>query len=93
MSVNLARSTYMKKIALQAADVQPALTVSVTIDHAFSISVALLGGLIWNAFGFQYVFLLGILIALIDLVAAWQVRVPKSALALERASAAVAQSD
>lgn len=77
MSVSMARSTYMKKIALQAADIQPALTASVTIDHAFSITVALLGGLIWNVFGFQYVFLLGVFIALTNLLVAWQVRVPK----------------
>jgi predicted MFS family arabinose efflux permease len=41
MSVNMARSTYMKKIALDPSHVQPALTGSVTIDHIFSISIAL----------------------------------------------------
>ncbi len=79
MSVGMARSTYMKKIALQPSDVQPALTLAVTIDHVFSISVALLGGLIWNVFGFQYVFLMGTVIALINLVVALQVRLPKPA--------------
>jgi predicted MFS family arabinose efflux permease len=76
MSVGMARSTYIKKIALRPEDVQPALTASVTIDHAFSITVALLGGLVWNAFGFQYVFLMGVVIALINLVAALQVKIP-----------------
>lgn len=76
MSVGMARSTYMKKIALQAEDIQPALTISVTIDHVFSIAVALLGGLVWNFFGFQYVFLVGVLIALLNFLAAMQVRVP-----------------
>jgi predicted MFS family arabinose efflux permease len=74
MSVNMARATFMKKIARQAADIQPALTAGVTIDHVFSISVALLGGWIWNTFGFQYVFLLGAGIALINLFAALQIR-------------------
>jgi predicted MFS family arabinose efflux permease len=78
MSVNMARSTYMKKIALRAADIQPALTLSVTLDHLFSIAIALLGGWIWSAFGFQYVFLLGVFIALANLLAAWQVRVPQA---------------
>jgi len=78
MSVGMARSTYMRKIARQPADVQPALTASVTIDHVFSITVALVGGVIWNRFGFQYVFLLGVGIALINFVAALQVRVPKA---------------
>jgi predicted MFS family arabinose efflux permease len=77
MSVSIARSTYMKKIALDPADVQPALTVSVTIDHIFSITVALLGGLIWSRFGFQYVFLMGVFIAVINFFTALQVRVPQ----------------
>jgi predicted MFS family arabinose efflux permease len=78
-AVNMARSMYMKKIALEASHIQPALTTGVTVDHAFSISVALIGGTIWNAFGFQYVFLLGIVIAALSLWAAGRVRVPAGA--------------
>ena len=77
MSVSIARSTYMKKIALDPADVQPALTVSVTIDHIFSIAIALLGGLIWNRWGFQYVFLMGVIIAGLNFMTAMRVRVPR----------------
>jgi predicted MFS family arabinose efflux permease len=77
MAVGIARSTYIKKIALDPADVQPALTVSVTIDHIFSITIALLGGLVWNRWGFQYVFLMGVFIAGINFFATMQVRVPK----------------
>jgi predicted MFS family arabinose efflux permease len=80
MSVGMARSTYIRKIAKRPEDVQPALTASVTIDHIFSITIALLSGVIWNALGFQYVFLLGVLIAAINFVAALQVRIPKPAL-------------
>lgn len=77
MSVNMARSTFMKKIALDPADVQPALTVSITIDHIFSISIALIGGVIWNQFGYQYVFLMGVVIAAINFIAAMQIRLPR----------------
>jgi predicted MFS family arabinose efflux permease len=77
MSVGIARSTYIKKIALDPADVQPALTVSVTIDHFFSIAIALLGGLVWNYLGFQYVFLMGVFIAGLNFLTAMRVRVPK----------------
>ena len=69
----------MKKIAMQSADIQPALTAGVTIDHVFSITAALLGGAIWYQFGFQYVFLFGMGIALVNLVAALQVQIPQSA--------------
>jgi predicted MFS family arabinose efflux permease len=81
MSVGMARSTYLKKIAKQPGDIQAALTAGVTIDHIFSISVALIGGLIWNTFGFQYVFLLGAGIALINLFVTLQVRVPEKTIA------------
>jgi len=77
-SVSMARAMYIKKIALQPEDVQPALTAGVTIDHIFSILVALLGGLIWNSFGFQYVFLLGVAIAVINFFVALQVRISPS---------------
>jgi predicted MFS family arabinose efflux permease len=76
MSVNMARSTYMKKVALDPTHVQPALTTSVSIDHVFSIGVALAGGVIWSAFGFQYVFLLGGLVAVGGLIAALQIKLP-----------------
>ncbi len=76
LSVNMARNTYIKKIALRPEDVQPALTASITIDHLFSIIVALAGGVIWNAFGYQYVFLLGVFIAALNLLAALRIRLP-----------------
>jgi predicted MFS family arabinose efflux permease len=93
MSVNMARAMYMKKIARQASHVQPALTMSTSIDHAFSITIALLGGLIWNRYGFQYVFLLGAFIALANLLAAMQIRVPGQYAASENISSALAESD
>ena len=76
MSVNMARSTYIKKIAVDPAHVQPALTASVSIDHIFSITVALLGGLIWNTFGYEYVFLLGAMIAVGIFLASRRIRIP-----------------
>lgn len=77
-SVSMARSTYMKKIALDPADIQPALSAAVSVDHVFSISIALLGGVIWNQFGFQYVFLLGMVIAFSNFFVARLIRLPKA---------------
>jgi MFS family permease len=79
-SVSMARATYMKKIAIQPDHIQPALTAAVTIDHVFSITAALVGGVIWNAFGFQYVFLLGMAIAIINFFTALRVRLPQKAI-------------
>ena len=75
-SVSMARSTYVKKIALQPGHIQPTLTAGVTIDHIFSISAALIGGVIWSRYGFQYVFLFGMGIAVLNFIAALQVRIP-----------------
>lgn len=80
MSVNMARSMYIKKIAKKDEDVQASLTAGVTIDHVFSLTIALIGGVIWSMYGFQYVFLLGILIAILEFIAASFVRVPPSGL-------------
>jgi MFS family permease len=79
-SVSMARATYMKKIALQPDHIQPALTAAVTLDHIFSITAALVGGVIWNAFGFQYVFLMGAGLAVINFFTALRVRLPQKAL-------------
>ncbi|MBF0106999.1 MAG: MFS transporter [Deltaproteobacteria bacterium] len=76
MSVNMARATYLKKIAASPEHITPTLTMSLTIDHIFSISVALVGGMIWSRFGYQFVFLFGGLIACLNLISALFVVVP-----------------
>ncbi len=78
MSVNMARSTYLKKIAISKDHITPTLTMAVSIDHIFSISIALIGGVVWTKFGHQAVFLFGAVIALVNLVSAMMLRVPGS---------------
>jgi predicted MFS family arabinose efflux permease len=73
MSVGMARATYLKKIAGDPKEVTSTLTAGVTIDHVFSITVALAGGLIWKAFGYEYIFLLGAFIAAVNLFFALQI--------------------
>jgi predicted MFS family arabinose efflux permease len=73
----MARATYMKKIAREPDHVQSTLTAGVTIDHIFSISAAILGGMIWNIYGFQYVFLFGAILATVNFFVAGRVRIPK----------------
>lgn len=77
MSVSMARSTYMKKIALQASDIQSALSASITIDHFFSIGIALIGGVIWKIFGYQSVFLFGMVIAVVNFFATLRIKIPE----------------
>ncbi|MEN6621754.1 MAG: MFS transporter [Smithella sp.] len=74
MSVSMARATYLQKIAVKPEDVNQTLTMGVTIDHALSIVVAVSGGFIWIKWGYQYVFLLGTIISVINTFSALRVR-------------------
>ena len=74
MSVSMARATYLQKIAVVPEDVAQTLTMGVTIDHIFSISVAILGGFVWIKWGYQYVFLLGAIIAVVNFFSALRVK-------------------
>jgi predicted MFS family arabinose efflux permease len=73
MSASMARATYLKKIAVVPADVTATLTAATSLDHVFSITIALLGGLIWKTWGYEYIFLLGAVIALANLYCARQI--------------------
>ena len=77
MSVNMARSTYMKKIALGPEDVTGTITMGVTIDHFFSIAIAIVSGLVWTKLGYRYVFLIGAFIAFLNLISAFIMKPPK----------------
>lgn len=76
MSVGMARATYLKKIAVHPSHITPTLTMAVTLDHIFSISIALLGGLVWAKWGYQTVFLCGAGIAMVNLVSTMFIKVP-----------------
>jgi predicted MFS family arabinose efflux permease len=74
ISVSMARATYLQKIAVKPEDVTQTLTMGVSIDHIFSIAVAVSGGFIWLKWGYQYVFLLGAIIAVINFFSALRIK-------------------
>ncbi|OGS27860.1 MAG: hypothetical protein A2297_06555 [Elusimicrobia bacterium RIFOXYB2_FULL_48_7] len=76
LSVGMARSTYLKKIARNQEELTSTLTLATTLDHVFSISIAVCGGLIWKAFGYEYIFLIGAGIAAANFVSAFWIRIP-----------------
>ena len=82
-AAGMARATYLAKIAENEQDIHASLSVGVSIDHAVSMSIPTLGGLVWVLYGFPYVFLGAAGIALCNLFAASFVRVPKAALHVE----------
>ncbi|HUT74919.1 MAG TPA: MFS transporter [Armatimonadota bacterium] len=77
-AVGMARTTYMDKIAETKADLTASLSLSVSIDHAVSMTVPALGGWLWVRYGYPVVFLAGAVIALANLAAASRVRVARS---------------
>lgn len=78
LSFGMARSVWLKKIAETPADIGPTLAMGISIDHIFSISVALAAGILWDRLGYQWVFISGTLIAAANFVATRWVRVPRA---------------
>lgn len=58
MQMGMIRSLYLRNIALSPAEIGPSLTVGQSMDHVVSITCATLGGMVWSAWGPQYVFFL-----------------------------------
>ncbi|MGP8152577.1 MAG: MFS transporter [Smithella sp.] len=74
MAVSMARATYLQKITMAPEDVSQTLTMGVSIDHVFSVSIAVLGGFIWIKWGYQYVFMMGAVIAVVNFFSASQIK-------------------
>lgn len=73
-AVEMARSTYMRKIALQPSDVTHTLSIGVSFDHAVSMTIPILGGMLWAAFGYPVVFLAAALIAVTNLFLSFRIK-------------------
>ncbi len=75
-ALRVARTTYLKKIAVDPADITPTVSLGITIDHAVAMSLPVLSGWIWERHGHQYVFLLAGAIALAGFFICLRIRVP-----------------
>ncbi len=67
-AVEMARSTYVRKIAVDLADVTPTLSTGVSLQHIASMVIPVFGGLLWLAVGYQAVFMAAAVIAFLNLV-------------------------
>jgi len=78
--VQMARATYLSKIAENRADISGTLGLGVSIDHAVSIPAAILGGYLWQACdNHRPVFLLAAGVALVTFFASSLIRTPAHA--------------
>jgi predicted MFS family arabinose efflux permease len=75
-ALRVARTTYLKKIAEDPSDITPTISAGITIDHAVATTLPVLSGYIWEAYGFQWVFLLAGAIALIGFFICLRIRIP-----------------
>ncbi|MDD3169161.1 MAG: MFS transporter, partial [Eubacteriales bacterium] len=66
--VEMARSTYVRKIAVNFADVTPTLSTGISLQHIASMVVPVFGGILWAAAGYQAVFIAAAVIALFNLI-------------------------
>lgn len=88
--VNMARDTYLAKIAVAKEDVAPTLSLGITINHAVSMSIPFVGGLLWMRYGHASVFVVTAGIAVVMFVFSAMLRLPASAPAVTPAAGAAA---
>lgn len=72
----MARDTYLSKIALKPDHIAPTLSLGITINHAVSMSVPAVGGLMWMRYGHSSVFVAASGIALLMLIFAGMIHTP-----------------
>ncbi len=75
-ALRIARTTYLKKIAEDPTDITPTISTGITIDHAVATTLPILSGYIWEAYGFQWVFLLAGAIAFAGFFVCLRIRIP-----------------
>jgi len=79
LSASMARATYLHKIAVKKEEVGPTLMMGLSLDHIFSITIAITCGFLWNVIDYRYIFLFGAGIAGLNLLTLCMVSLkPKS---------------
>tara|TARA_B100001750_G_C15438079_1_gene562029 strand:+ start:164 stop:1300 length:1137 start_codon:yes stop_codon:yes gene_type:complete len=76
-NVGIARTTYASKISAKKDDLTATLSLGITIDHAVSMSIPTLGGLVWVVYGYQHVFIGAAIVALLTLLATSFITIPR----------------
>jgi predicted MFS family arabinose efflux permease len=76
-ALRVARTTYLKKIADHPSEITPTISMGITIDHAVAMTLPVLSGYIWQAYGFRWVFILAAAIALAGFFICLRIRTPE----------------
>jgi MFS family permease len=76
-AVEMARSTYVKKISDDPNEVIPTLSTGMSLDHVVSMLIPFGGGLLWMVLGYEAVFVAAALIAVINLILSFRIQIKK----------------
>jgi len=76
-ALRVARTTYLKKIVDDPDEITPTISMGITIDHAVAMTLPILSGYIWEAYGFRWVFILAGAIAFAGFFVCLQIRTPE----------------
>jgi len=79
---NLAVTTYFQKMAVTPEEVTSNLSVAQTIEHIAAVVVPVIGGTVWELFGSQAPFLVGVGVVLVSLVLTQFIRTPAARVAV-----------
>ncbi len=74
-AVEMARSTYVRKIALDPSDVTPTLSTGVSLQHIASMLIPVFGGLLWMTVGYPAVFIAAAVIAFLNLMLSSKIKI------------------
>ncbi len=75
-ALRVARTTYLKKIAVDPADITPTISLGITIDHIVAMTLPILSGYLWVTVGHEWVFVLAGAIAVAGFFVCLRIRVP-----------------
>lgn len=75
--MGIIRTIYLKSIAVNPTDVTPTISLAMMLDHIVSITVGILGGVIWITIGSQYIFYIVAALSLVNLAVAIVVKEPR----------------
>ncbi len=56
--LGIVRTVYLQSIVVSNDDITPTLSLGISLDHIMSITFAIIGGIVWNVAGPQYIFFL-----------------------------------
>jgi MFS family permease len=75
--LRVARTTYLKKIADDRSEITPTISLGITVDHAFAMTLPILSGWLWESYGHRSVFLLTGAIAVTGFFVCLRIRTPE----------------